>query len=383
MIFQIAPCYIDLDRETGGVANIVRQICLALDRNNIPTTLVCLNTELGNVVAQPGTIRYSPNLTIHILERKDVSFFKLPSILVNLFAHEKSRFVHIHTCFSAICDPVLRYVVQHNIACVFTPHGKLSPSMFATKKYLKRPYLDIMIKSSMKKVTEIVASSDDEIADIQNFGLNACSSFIYNGFSRSEVCEISDYMKSVTQKSYILYLGYLDPRKQPDLLIKAYSKSKSKNQYNLILAGPDSYGFLDELKELVYTLNLKNKVLFTGRVLGSNKWYLLENAKGLVLPSKGEGWPVVIAEAIGAKIPLIVSKGCNFSVVEKLKFGIQLESFNEDLWADAIDSLCLDANQYETFKKSLLVESESFSWDAITKKWIDKYNQIINESRTK
>ena len=52
-IIQIAPCYVDIYNETGGVANIIRQICLYLEQKKINTVLICTNTELGKTLPNP------------------------------------------------------------------------------------------------------------------------------------------------------------------------------------------------------------------------------------------------------------------------------------------------------------------------------------------
>jgi glycosyltransferase involved in cell wall biosynthesis len=160
-------------------------------------------------------------------------------------------------------------------------------------------------------------------------------------------------------------------------LIKAFHQSKASETYKLIIAGPDSYDFGVYLKKLVVSLGLFDKVIFTGRVSGYDKWYLLENSVGLFLPSTGEGWPVVIAEAIGAKVPLVISKECNFSKIIDYNIGIEVDDFDTGKWAKAIDFLCFNQEQRNMFRQNLNVMSDSFSWSNIVQQWINKYNSFI------
>jgi hypothetical protein len=69
-IIQICPCYVDLEHETGGVANIVRQICLQLVKQRKHVLLLCGNRELGKVKASPGCARINDFLTVEILDQK-------------------------------------------------------------------------------------------------------------------------------------------------------------------------------------------------------------------------------------------------------------------------------------------------------------------------
>jgi len=384
-ILQIAPCYVDIYNETGGVANIVRQICLKLEKNRINTVLICSNTELGKTVARSGKIEYSDYLTIYVVKQYKNPLLgptkKLHSIL-KLF--DGISLAHIHTCFSAITEYSMKYLTGKNIPCIFTPHGKLSPSMYSNNKLFKDLYFRIKSKRNLNHVNSIVASSSNEINYMKALGINGQFSYIHNGYSHFDSIETHQNYWKLDSKSYLLFLGYLDPRKQPDLLIQAFSKSMARKNFKLVLAGPDLYGFRKTLEKLVKSENLEiNKhVIFTDRVEGEAKWDLLKNAKGLFLSSKGEGWPVVIAEAIGAKIPCVISKECNFSEINQLQLGIEVSDFKIENWTSAIDQICSNKEQNVRFEINLNKFAEQFSWDSITNEWISKYKTMLNEART-
>jgi glycosyltransferase involved in cell wall biosynthesis len=382
MILQISPCYVDMNSETGGVANIIRQISLNLQKDKINTMLICSNTELGKTVANPAVIRFSDYLMVHIVKQNKhtlLGFYK--SIFHLLDNISEISLIHVHTCFSIICDAALKYAVQNNIPCIFTPHGKLSSTMFANKKWIKEPYYKLYLKKNLNNISKIVVSSPDEAVYVNQIGIKNDISYVYNGYSKPKERVLSEKIKKISIP-YFLFLGYLDPRKQPDLLIKAFKQSSASKKYKLVLAGPDSYNYLTYLKELVSTYGIVDKVIFTDRVSGFDKWYLLEHATALLLPSKGEGWPVVIAEAIGAKLPLVISKACNFSEITNLNIGMEIADFNIVNWANAIDALCSHTEQTE-FKHNLNNVSILFTWENIVQQWINEYNIVMNKSRNK
>jgi len=384
MIIQVSPCYVDMNSEIGGVANVIRQICLGLHENKMKTILICSNTELGKTVAQPAVIKFSEYLTIYVIKQNKNPLLGGGKLVRKILTSINDiSLIHIHTCFSTLCDLSLQYAVKNTIPCVFTPHGKFSPAMFANKQYIKNLYFKWNLQKYLNKINEIVACSPDEKRYINQLGINNKISHIYNGYSEFVKTALSEQIQKITTFPYLLFLGYLDTRKQPDLLIKAFSQSQSSKKFKLILAGPDSYNLLNSLKKLISSLNLEDKVIFSGRVSGYDKWYLLENSMGLFLPSTGEGWPVVIAEAIGAKVPVVISKACNFSDVTKYGVGIEMEDFNVNKWADAIDSICFDKEIRNVFINNLNNISKYFTWTNITKQWINKYISIINETTVK
>lgn len=383
-IIQIAPCYVDIKKETGGVANVVRQICLALEKKSISTVLICTDTELGKVVAKTGSVKFSDFLTIHIIKQPKYPILSSTTALLQILKSiDAISLVHIHTCFSVITEFSLNFFLNKKNPCIFTPHGKLSPLMYENKKRLKDIYFYLFLKKKLNLVHQVITNSSNEIEYAKAKGIKGTFSFIYSGYSDySEGLESEPNLYHLKPKSYLLFLGYLESRKQPDLLIKAYQKSKAFEKYKLVLAGPDSYGFRMYLEQIIAALNLKigKDVLFTDRVVGKSKWDLLRNAKGLFLPSKGEGWPVVIAEAIGAEIPCVITKECNFSEIKTMKLGIEVKDHSEEEWAKAIDEICFNKQLNEEIKNNLSHYKDSFSWTVITEKWINSYRTIINGS---
>jgi glycosyltransferase involved in cell wall biosynthesis len=379
-IVHIAPCFVDIYEETGGVANIIRQICLFLDSNRVRTTLLCSNTELGKKVAQPGILKYSDFLTIYIIEQNKNPLLGPKKELIEILRTIKNpSLVHIHTCFSTITDISLKYFTNLGTKCIFTPHGKLTPFLLKNKYLFKVLYFNIYLKKYLNLVKRIVVSSSNEIEYAKNINLEGPFSFIYNGFS-NEIINLSNDDR--LEMSYFLYLGYLEPRKQPDLLIKAFINSKAFDIYNLILAGPDSYGFRDELITMVKNAGVEDKVIFIDRIVGMEKFKLLSNAKALLLPSKGEGWPVVIAEAIGNETPLVISKECNFSEINNLGIGLEVSDFKMQSWSAAIDEVAFDLTKYDEYCLNLIKHKTRFTWDYISKQWLDLYIRTINDAKS-
>lgn len=342
--------------------------------------LICANTELGKTMADSETIQFSDHLIIHIVKQNKNPLLGFRKSIYRILDNvDDISLMHIHTCFSTICDASLKYATQNNIPCIFTPHGKFSPAMFEKKKQLKKLYYKWYLEKNLNDINKIIVSSRDEATYISRLGIKTDISYVYNGYCRYKKAVLSEKIEKISVP-YFLFLGYLEPRKQPDLLIKAFQQSVASEKYKLVLAGPDSYGYLGYLKELVSIYHLTDKVIFPGRVLEYDKQYLLEHATALLLPSKAEGWPVVIAEAIGAKLPLVISKACNFSEINTLKVGIEIADFNIANWANAMDTLSFQP-QYAEFKYNLNNISGSFTWENIVQQWIEEYRLLLGERK--
>jgi glycosyltransferase involved in cell wall biosynthesis len=111
------------------------------------------------------------------------------------------------------------------------------------------------------------------------------------------------------QDRYFLFLGRLHPVKQVDLLLRAWALIRNQVngvQLRIVGDGPER----ESLRRLADDLNLGSSVMFTGFVANEELPTLYRDAEAVVLPSRGEGLPLVLLEAgasgtvmIGTNVP--------------------------------------------------------------------------------
>jgi glycosyltransferase involved in cell wall biosynthesis len=107
----------------------------------------------------------------------------------------------------------------------------------------------------------------------------------------------------------IVFAGQLIPRKGIDLLLDAL-QDLFESYPGLILTLIGGGELLPSLRRRVETLGLENRVLFEG-VIGPDKIpSRIAAADLLVLPSRWDGWGVVINEAFSVGTPVIASDRC-------------------------------------------------------------------------
>jgi glycosyltransferase involved in cell wall biosynthesis len=110
---------------------------------------------------------------------------------------------------------------------------------------------------------------------------------------------------------YLLYLGRVDEKKGVDILIEAYLSLKDEGLKlpHLIVAGPGM--------ESKYGLRLKkiarndNDIVFTGMLVGKDKWSVLSNSEAFILPSHQENFGIAVVEALACSIPVLISNQVN------------------------------------------------------------------------
>ncbi|MDJ0646049.1 MAG: glycosyltransferase family 4 protein [Flavobacteriaceae bacterium] len=154
------------------------------------------------------------------------------------------------------------------------------------------------------------------------------------------------------KKNIIVSVGRLSYEKGHDRLIEAFAKLNGVHNWKLLLAG--SGPLLEQLRKLSKDLDLFDRVEFLGKVQNIDR--LLSGASIFVLPSRLEGFPNALCEAMSAGLPCIcfdsiptetiVENNVNGIVVEEgdieqlasaLKFLIENESERKRIGKNAIE----------------------------------------------
>jgi len=165
-----------------------------------------------------------------------------------------------------------------------------------------RELLKILTKlPSLKKMIAVSSAVSDQFSE-----LNGKTEILYNGVDLSKFKPKKD--KEVLKPKNIIVIGDLMPTKGQDFLIKTLASLKDLD-YKLKIIGSVRVGlesYETELKELIKTFSLDNKIEFLGRRNDIN--ILLPEADLLILSATApEACPMVVLEAMACGIPVIVS----------------------------------------------------------------------------
>lgn len=115
-----------------------------------------------------------------------------------------------------------------------------------------------------------------------------------------------DFLKKY--KTRFLFVGQLCERKQTHVLIHAFSKMLNKfDDACLMLVGS---GDEDKYKKMVHKLGVKENIYFIGSMPASQIPEVMNVCDVFVLPSKFDGWGMVLAEAASMSKALIATDRC-------------------------------------------------------------------------
>jgi len=106
---------------------------------------------------------------------------------------------------------------------------------------------------------------------------------------------------------YVLFIGTIDPRKNVDVLVRAFGQmARDEPDVRLVLAGAQGMGS-DSVAAQILALepHAARRVLRTGPVSEDDRLALLAGATALAYPSRYEGFGIPVLEAMAHGVPVV------------------------------------------------------------------------------
>ena len=176
----------------------------------------------------------------------------------------------------------------------------------------------------------------------------------------------------------ILFLGRISPIKDLSILIKAIALLKSKNLI-VNLVGPAEAEYKNKLENEIKKLHLEKTIKFLPAVYDlKKKINLIDNYDIFILPSKREGMPQALIEAMARK-KLVISSTTDGGkeIIQDRKNGLLFEIGNQEQLAEKL-ALALNEKNAKTItkmQKNALNSVKQFFWLSLIK----KTEKIINK----
>jgi len=176
----------------------------------------------------------------------------------------------------------------------------------------------------------------------------------------------------------ILFSGQLIKRKGVDLLIRAFNEiAPQLRRLRLKVLGTGSA--LGMLTELVAP-SLRERVQFLGFKQPGELPEIFADADIFVLPSRHDGWGVVINEALGAGLPIVVSDCVGARDLVKTGVnGFITATGNVDGLAKALLELSQSNAMRESFGRASEACSEKWDVDEGVRRWVQATNQVLKQ----
>lgn len=203
------------------------------------------------------------------------------------------------------------------------PHGMLDPwfkrryPLKHLKKWLYWPWADYRV---LRDAAAVVFTCEQErrLAR-ESFGLYRAHEVV-GAFGTAAPPQDADRLRAtffaahpgLQGKRLLLFLSRLHPKKGCDLLIDAYAQvAAGRDDLRLVMAGPDQQGWQAELQAQAARRGIADRIVWPGMLQGDLKWGAFHAAEAFVLPSHQENFGIVVAEALGCGLPVLISDQIN------------------------------------------------------------------------
>ncbi|UFH53087.1 XrtY-associated glycosyltransferase XYAG1 [Spirosoma sp. KNUC1025] len=350
----------------GGPIESVGRLCEALQATGNSVT-VFTTTANGDkeLAVEPNKELIVDNVSVTYFSRitKDPTHISL-KLWWSLYKRCKEfDVVHIHSWWNVLV--IIAAVICHlrNVKVVISPRGMLSDYIITTSHSQIKKWIHKLIGKSALEKSTFHATSDLEYEE--------CKRVIpgWKGFLIPNILELPSEAVLRTENAVftMLFLSRIHPKKGLELLFESISQLDAN--VKLKIAGKGDENYIQELKQLVSTLTIEQKVDWVGWKSRGEKFKELAAADMFVLTSFNENFANVVIESLSVGTPVFISDKVGLSdyiLANDLGWVTELNtaSIVASLKSAISDQKKRDfiakngrANIFNTFSEKILVES--------------------------
>jgi glycosyltransferase involved in cell wall biosynthesis len=148
------------------------------------------------------------------------------------------------------------------------------------------------------------------------------------------------------------------------------------DNYKLIIAGNKAGNYSEELQHKIDAQGLENRILLPGLISEEDKFWMYNNCKAVLFPSKFEGMGFPPVEAMRFGKPVFASTYSSIPEVSEDK-AYYWETFEPDkmsrFFLEKLDEFYKDPSRPEILKQ----HSQKFTWEVNVKTYIELFKKII------
>lgn len=160
-----------------------------------------------------------------------------------------------------------------------------------------------------------------------------------------------------------------------DILLHSFAALQAQAALALIGDGPER----PQLEKLAQTLGIQNRVRFIGQKQNANT--LLKAFDVFVLPSRKEGFPYALLEALAAGLPSIAANvGGNSEALNGA--GLLVPAENSTAFTHALQKLCDDSMLRDTLSALAIARSKAFTIGKMVTSTTEIYESVLRAKKS-
>lgn len=272
---------------------------------------------------------------------------------------------HSHLYFSTNLTALRRYLGETPLA--ITNHGLYSQN---APKWLFNFYLRSLGRWTFNQAEVVLCYTDKDRERVRKFGVNSRIEVVSNGIDTGRFTPESEESNLIDcDGAVVLFVGRLVDGKRPQDAIQAVSQLSEEMDIHLYIAGEGP--LRDDLEEMVD----ESVVTFLGHVPYDEMAAMYRTSDVLLLPSRAEGLPRTILEAMASGVPVVVSDLEQVAPVVN-GGGVTVPVGDIDGFASGIKAVLND-----DYADPRSVVEGSFDWTKTVERTTDELKRLVSDDR--
>ncbi|WP_246984041.1 glycosyltransferase family 4 protein [Halorientalis marina] len=193
--------------------------------------------------------------------------------------------------------------------------------------------------------------SRDRLRELANVPIDVVPNGVHPMFDVDETVD--------TEENMLLYVGRFAPEKRLPLLLSAFATVRERGiDARLVLVGARSASKREEIESLAHDLGIGSSVEVHGRIPREEVPTWMNRARSVVLPSRDEGFGMVLIEAMACGTPPI---GMNSGSVPWVIDDAGAVCEDQSELSDAMERMLTDEDYYRVRHERSLKRAAEFS----------------------
>ncbi len=284
--------------------------------------------------------------------------------------------VHFHSWWNI---PTLASVLicwLRGVKPVLSPRGMLSDFSFEKNHASLKSLFHRTVGLFLLRKTCLHLTSEAEKREVAFVG---AESFVLPNFIQLAPVTPMPPRNDLRSAFTLLFLSRIHPKKNLESLIEALAMSNG--DFRLQIAGMGEENYIRQLKSLVRSKGMEEKVEWPGPLHGAEKFRCYAAADLFVLPSVNENFANVVIEVLSAGTPVLVSEGVGLAGYVKEKgLGWVCGPGPEDI-AEALSAIRAHPEKLEIIRQNApAVIRQDFSPEGLTQRYVEAYESLISDA---
>jgi len=287
--------------------------------------------------------------------------------------------VHLHDTLPILIRRSVKRARKEKIAVVTTFHNDYIKTSLSGK-ILKRIRWALQGRKTLHASDARIALTPYYANHLKGRGVRKPIDVLPNGFEpvAEEAVRPSSLPDGSGEHPLLVFVGRLSEQKGLDVLMDAWDVLCQQGEPRARLAIAGSGELNQWLDNRIASSTYPDSIAKLGRVDDAEKRWLFEQAKGVLIPSRFEGLPTVLLEAMHAGAPTVMADVNDLGrLVTEPNAGISVSPGDSQSLVQAITTLLeADEHQLKTWSDNGHEASKPYLWSNVVDDLLEVYKRV-------